>query len=96
MAPITIREAQGSNAETTLGGVGLPGVTLALPSGLRAHFGQGSERVLHAFMYSLAESCRLNSVNIQDYFICLFSSARSRLSPEDLRGPLPNHYPVKC
>ena len=46
MAPITIREVQGSNAENTLAGVGLPGVTLAFPNGLKAHFGQGSERVL--------------------------------------------------
>ena len=46
MAPITIREPQGVNAENTLGGVGLPGVTLAFPNGLKAHFGQGSERVL--------------------------------------------------
>ena len=58
----------------------------------------GSEKAasLHAFMYSLAESCRLNSVNIQHYFTCLFSKARSRLSPDDLRGLLPNPYPVKC
>ena len=46
MAPITIREPQGVNAENTLAGVGLPGVTLAFPNGLKAHFGQGSERVL--------------------------------------------------
>ena len=46
MAPITIREPQGVNAENPLAGVGLPGVTLAFPNGLKAHFGQGSERVL--------------------------------------------------
>ena len=46
MAPITIREAQGANAENPLAGVGLPGVTLAFPNGLKAHFGQGSETVL--------------------------------------------------
>lgn len=58
----------------------------------------GSEEAAskHAFMYSLAESCRLNSVNIQDYFTCLFSKARSHLSDEQLRGLLPNHYPMKC
>ena len=58
----------------------------------------GSEKAasLHAFMYSLAESCRLNSVNIQDYFTCLFSKARSQLSPDELKGLLPNYYPVKC
>ena len=46
MAPISIREPQGVNAENPLAGVGLPGVTVAFPNGLRAHFGQGSERVL--------------------------------------------------
>ena len=46
MAPITIRERQGVNAENPLAGVGLPGVTLAFPNGLKAHFGQGSETVL--------------------------------------------------
>lgn len=58
----------------------------------------GSEKAasLHAFMYSLAESCRLNSVNIQDYFTRLFSKARSQLSPDELKGLLPNYYPVKC
>ena len=46
MAPITIREPQGDNAGNALAGIGLPGVTLAFPNGLKAHFGQGSERVL--------------------------------------------------
>ena len=46
IAPITIREPQRSIAENTLAGVGLPGVTVAFPNGLKAHFGQGSERVL--------------------------------------------------
>ena len=46
IAPITIREPQRSNSENTMAGVGLPGVTLAFPNGLKAHFGQGSERVL--------------------------------------------------
>ena len=58
----------------------------------------GSERAarLHAFMFSLAESCRLNSVNIQEYFTCLFSKARSQLSQDDLKGLLPNYYLAKC
>lgn len=58
----------------------------------------GSEKAapLHAFMHSLAESCRLNSVNIQEYFSCLFSKARSQLAPDDLRGLLPNHYTTQC
>ena len=46
IAPITIREPQWSNSENTMARVGLPGVTLAFPNGLKAHFGQGSERVL--------------------------------------------------
>lgn len=58
----------------------------------------GSEEAAkkHAFMHSLAESCRLCSVNIADYFTNLFRHARSTLSSDDLRGLLPNHYPVKC
>ena len=50
----------------------------------------------HAFMHSLAESCRLNSVNIADYFGTLFSKARSKLGDDDLRGLLPNIYSAKC
>ena len=46
MAPITIREVQRDTPGNMLSDVGLPGVTLAFPNGLRAHFGQGSERVL--------------------------------------------------
>ena len=47
-------------------------------------------------MHSLAESCRLCSVNIADYFTDLFRHARSTLSSDDLRGLLPNHYCAKC
>ena len=50
----------------------------------------------HAFMHSLAESCRLNSVNIAEYFGTLFSKARSELSDDDLRGLLPSLYSAKC
>lgn len=50
----------------------------------------------HAFMHSLAESCRLNEVNIGDYFSDLFRHARSALYPDDLNGLLPNHYTAKC
>ena len=46
MAPITIRERQWINAENPLACVRLPGVTVAFPNGLKAHFGQGSEMVL--------------------------------------------------
>ena len=46
IAPITIRERRSVVSENMLAGVGLPGVTLAFPNGLKAHFGQGSERVL--------------------------------------------------
>ena len=54
----------------------------------------GSEEAAkkHAFMHSLAESSRLCSVNIADYFTSLFRHARSTLSSDDLRGLLPNHY----
>ena len=58
----------------------------------------GSEEAAkrHAFMHSLAESCRLCSVNIADYFTNLFRHARSALSSDELRGLLPNHYTAKC
>jgi len=58
----------------------------------------GSEEAAkkHAFMHSLAESSRLCSVNIADYFTSLFRHARSTLSSDDLRGLLPNHYTAKC
>ena len=46
IAPITIREAPGDTHENMLSGLGMPGVTLAFPNGLKAHFGHGSERVL--------------------------------------------------
>ena len=46
IAPITIRDGRRHSAETMLSGVDLPGVTLAFPNGLKAHFGQGSEMVL--------------------------------------------------
>ena len=46
IAPITIRETRSGVSENMLAGVGLPGVTLAFPNGLKAHFGQGSEPVL--------------------------------------------------
>ena len=58
----------------------------------------GSEEAAkrHAFMHSLAESCRLCLINIADYFTNLFRHARSALSSDDLRGLLPNHYTAKC
>ena len=46
IAPITIRERPRDTSENMLSGPGLPGVTLAFPNGLKAHFGRGSERVL--------------------------------------------------
>ncbi len=45
IAPISIR----SDSYTTsmaMTGVDLPGVTLAFPNGVKAHFGRGSEQVL--------------------------------------------------
>lgn len=50
----------------------------------------------HAFMHSLAESCRLNSVNIADYFGTLFSRVRSKPGGDELTGLLPNLYALKC
>ena len=46
IAPITIRETRSGVSDNMLAGVGLPGVTLAFPNGLKAHFGLGSETVL--------------------------------------------------
>ena len=46
MAPITIREADRDTSASIFSESGLPGVTLAFPNGLRAHFGRGSEMVL--------------------------------------------------
>ena len=46
IAPISIRETRHSVNEPLMQGVEVPGVTLAFPNGLRAHFGRGSEGVL--------------------------------------------------
>ena len=47
MAPISIRKPTAALAEpVSMAGVELPGVTLAFPNGVRAHFGRGSEGVL--------------------------------------------------
>ena len=46
IAPITIRQRRSGDLGSMLPGIGLPGVTLAFPNGLKAHFGQGSEPVL--------------------------------------------------
>lgn len=47
VAPISIRERENEcNGTVPLNGVALPGVTLAFPNGVRAHFGSGSEGVL--------------------------------------------------
>ncbi|MBD5277754.1 MAG: hypothetical protein HDS32_00700 [Bacteroides sp.] len=47
MAPISIRsESRPVADDPSLSGVGVPGVMLAFPNGVRAHFGSGSERVL--------------------------------------------------
>ena len=47
MAPIDIRpESHTSPVLLSMNGVELPGVTLAFPNGVRAHFGRGSEHVL--------------------------------------------------
>lgn len=47
VAPISISKPSESVPETvSMSGVELPGVTLAFPNGVRAHFGRGSEGVL--------------------------------------------------
>ena len=47
MAPISIRKPTAALAEpVSMAGVELPGVTLAFPNGVKAHFGRGSEAVL--------------------------------------------------
>ena len=47
MAPISIRsESRPVADDPSLSGVGVSGVILAFPNGVRAHFGHGSESVL--------------------------------------------------
>ena len=48
IAPIALREPRDRYAteDIPVMGVELPGVTLAFPNGVRAHFGRGSERIL--------------------------------------------------
>lgn len=47
MAPITLQLSHEEDPSPHVkGGTGLPGVTLAFPNGVRAHFGSGSEGVL--------------------------------------------------
>lgn len=47
IAPISIHSEHPAASETvSMSGVELPGVTLAFPNGVKAHFGRGSERVL--------------------------------------------------
>ena len=47
IAPISIRsESQETAGSGPIAGVGVPGVMVAFPNGVRAHFGQGSEGVL--------------------------------------------------
>ena len=47
IAPISIRiEPQETAGNGIIAGIGVPGVVVAFPNGVRAHFGQGSEGVL--------------------------------------------------
>lgn len=48
IAPISLHESQNTCAteEMPTLGIELPGVTLAFPNGVRAHFGRGSEGIL--------------------------------------------------
>lgn len=59
VAPISIRKSPGTLPETaSICGVELPGVTLAFPNGVRAHFGRGSEGVLMEVL-SQSMSCHV-------------------------------------
>ena len=56
IAPISIRDESRTEQESlSMPGVELPGVTLAFPNGVRAHFGRGSGEVL---MKVLSQSMR--------------------------------------
>lgn len=47
IAPISLYRSDGESAHgVTMPDVGIPGVTLSFPNGVRAHFGRGSESVL--------------------------------------------------
>lgn len=46
IAPIVVKTSPACDATASMDSVGLPGVTLAMPNGVRAHFGRGSEGVL--------------------------------------------------
>lgn len=47
IAPISIRHQEHkTDTGNVMAGVELPGVTLAFPNGVKAHFGRGSEAVL--------------------------------------------------
>lgn len=46
IAPIVVKSSLNSNIAPSMDMVELPGVTLAMPNGVRAHFGRGSEGVL--------------------------------------------------
>ena len=46
ITPTTIRERRSGDLGSMLPGIGLSGVTLAFPNGLKVHFVQGSEMVL--------------------------------------------------
>lgn len=47
IAPISIRHESGDAAHPiAMTGIDLPGVTVAFPNGVKAHFGRGSEGIL--------------------------------------------------
>lgn len=46
IAPIVVKSSLDCNIAPSMDIVELPGVTLAMPNGVRAHFGRGSEGVL--------------------------------------------------
>lgn len=46
IAPIVVKSTPDNSPSPSMDMVELPGVTLAMPNGVRAHFGRGSESVL--------------------------------------------------
>lgn len=52
IAPISIRNESRTVPESMpVGGVELPGVMVAFPNGVKAHFGKGSERILMEVLF---------------------------------------------
>lgn len=59
------------------------------------NIGSETTAVGHAFMHSLAESARLNGLDMEAYFRDIFAKARSALTDDQRLALLPNYYPCK-